>query len=175
MFATSSPTPSQTYRSTSIEDPATSERLSFQLGVVHYAIDILKVQEIRAYEAPTRMVNAPAYVRGVLNLRGVIVPVIDLRIKLGLPHAEFTASTVTVVLNLEQGVVGVVVDSVSDVVDLHPNQIKPAPYFDSPVAAHCITGIATVQQGDTERLLMLLDIDSALSAQVRAANSAHLQ
>ena len=156
-------------------EPTTSERLSFQLGTVTYAIDILKVQEIRAYEPPTRMVNAPECVKGVLNLRGIIVPVIDLRIKLGLPQAEFTASTVTVVLNLARGVVGAVVDSVNDVVDLHPSQIKHAPHFDSPVAAHCITGIATVQQGDAERLLMLLDIDSVLSLHADAAVGTMLQ
>ena len=154
---------------------ATTERLSFQLGTVTYAIDILKVQEIRAYEAPTRMVNAPACVKGVLNLRGVIVPVIDLRTKLGLPQAELTAATVTVVLNLERGVVGAVVDSVNDVVDLHPGQIKPAPHFDSPLPAHCITGIATVVQGDTERLLMLLDIDSVLALHAQPAAVALLQ
>jgi purine-binding chemotaxis protein CheW len=152
-----------------------SECLSFQLGSVSYAIDILKVQEIRAYETPTRMVNAPACVKGVLNLRGVIVPVVDLRIKLGLPQADFNTSTVTVVLSLSQGVVGAVVDSVSDVLDLSPSQIKPAPHFDSVMPAHCITGIASVPQGDTERLLMLLDIDSVLSLHAHPAGSAVLQ
>ena len=163
-------------RSLSSHLPASySECLSFQLGSVSYAIDILKVQEIRAYEVPTRLVNAPAYVKGVLNLRGVIVPVVDLRTKLGLPQVDFNASTVTVILNLGQGVVGAVVDSVSDVLDLSAEQIKPAPHFDSVMPAHCIAGIASVQQGDTERLLMLLDIDSVLCLQAPWVGSTVLQ
>jgi purine-binding chemotaxis protein CheW len=156
-------------------DPINLECLSFQLGTVSYAIDILKVQEIRAYEQPTRMVNTPVFVKGVLNLRGVIVPVIDLRVKLDLAQADFTTSTVTMILNLDRGVVGAVVDSVSDVVDLSPTQIKPAPHFDSAMPAHCITGIATVTTGDAERLLMLLDIDSVLALHAQPAAAALLQ
>lgn len=142
---------------------ARTEFLSFQLGSVSYAIDILKVQEIRAYEPPTRMANAPASVKGVLNLRGVIVPIIDLRTKLGLPLAEFDSATVTVVLTLEHGVVGAIVDSVSDVVDINPAEVKPAPRFDAGTAGHFVTGITTQTTGGMERLLMLLDIDSALA------------
>ncbi len=118
-----------------------SECLSFQLGTVSYAIDIQKVQEIRAYETPTRLINAPAFVQGVLNLRGIVVPVIDMRTKLGLLPVERTANTVMMVLNLDWGVVGAVVDSVSDVVDLNPDHVKPAPGFSGFESEHCVKGI----------------------------------
>lgn len=152
-----------------------SECLSFQLGAVSYAIDILKVQEIRAYETPTRLFNAPAHVQGVLHLRGVVVPVIDMRTKLGLLPVERTANTVTMVLNLDCGVVGAVVDSVSDVVDLNPDHVKPAPGLSGFESEHCVRGIASIRQGDSEHMLMLLDIDSVLSQHVHPAASAVLQ
>src|SRR5882672_7883397 len=103
--------------------------LSFQLGAEEYGIDILRVQEIRAYEKATRMPNTPAYIKGVINLRGVIVPVIDLRMKFGLDSAEYNEMTVVVVLNLAHRTVGIVVDSVSDVLALAAGDIRPAPEF----------------------------------------------
>ena len=100
------------------EDTVRHEFLSFQLGTEEYAIDILKVQEIRGYEQPTSIANAPPFIKGVINLRGVIVPIVDLRIKLGLGSVEYTPFTVVIVLNVAKRVVGIVVDSVSDVIML---------------------------------------------------------
>jgi len=146
-----------------IEAGSIREFLTFRLGGVSYGIDILKVQEIRGYEAPTRIATAPDYVKGVLNLRGVIVPILDLRVKLGMQNANFDAMTVTVVLNLDQRVAGIVVDAVSDVIELQGEQIMPAPEFDNEVDASYITGIADALQGDQQRMLVLLDIEKLMA------------
>jgi purine-binding chemotaxis protein CheW len=143
------------------------EYLTFRLGAEGYAIDILHVQEIRSYEAPTRIANASPHVRGVVNLRGVIVPILDLRLKLGCDRADFDGSTATVVLNLRGRVVGVVVDSVSDVIALGAGQIKPAPELADGGSA-CIVGIASVTVGDHERMLILMDIASLVGGDVVA-------
>jgi purine-binding chemotaxis protein CheW len=140
----------------------TGEYLSFRLGAVEYGIDILKVQEIRGYESPTRIANAPNYLKGVLNLRGAIVPIMDLRVKLGQEQVDFDDLTVTVILNLARGPVGAVVDAVSDVIKLSPEQIRTAPVFDSAVDTAHMTGIGTIQQGDAERMLILLDIEKLM-------------
>ncbi|WP_367849456.1 chemotaxis protein CheW [Rhodoferax sp. WC2427] len=140
-----------------------NEYLSFRLGSVEYGIDILKVQEIRGYEQPTRIANAPGYLKGVLHLRGVIVPVMDLRIKLAQEQATFDSFTVTVILNLEQGPVGVVVDSVSDVIGLAPEQIRPTPHFDGDINADHILGLGTLGDPGEERMLILLDIEKMLA------------
>ncbi|MFZ4759196.1 MAG: chemotaxis protein CheW, partial [Burkholderiaceae bacterium] len=103
------------------------EYLTFRLGEEEYGIDILKVQEIRGYEQPTRIANAPSFIKGVVNLRGVIVPIVDMRIKFNLGSAEYNDFTVVIILNLGARVVGIVVDSVSDVMELSPEQIRPAP------------------------------------------------
>src|SRR5262245_49615412 len=103
------------------------EYLTFKLGGEEYGIDILRVQEIRSYEQPTRIANAPAYLKGVVNLRGVIVPIVDLRVRLGCAQAEYNHFTVVIVLNVKGRVVGAVVDSVSDVLELNGEQIRPAP------------------------------------------------
>jgi len=136
------------------------EYLTFKLGDEEYGIDILRVQEIRSYEQPTRIANAPAYLKGVINLRGVIVPIVDLRVRLGCAQAEYTAFTVVIVLNLGARVVGAVVDSVSDVLELPAAAIRPAP----PMAGHgadhgYLTGIGSVG----ERMLILMDIEALLS------------
>jgi purine-binding chemotaxis protein CheW len=133
------------------------EYLSFRLGAEDYGIDILRVQEIRGYEAPTRMAGAPEFVRGVLNLRGVIVPIVDLRMRFGI-EPRLDALTVSVILNVNGRTVGVVVDSVSDVMELAPAQIKPAPAFGGTLDTEHITGIATVKTGETQRMIILLDI-----------------
>lgn len=138
------------------------EVLSFRLGAETYGINILSVQEIRGWEVPTRMAGAPPSVLGVLNLRGVIVPVIDLRLRLGLP-AQFDAVTVTVVLNLAGRTVGLVVDAVSTVVGLSPDQIKPSPAFSAADDAAPLRGIVTLQEDGAERLMLLLDIDRLLA------------
>lgn len=138
------------------------EYLSFRLGAEEYGINILKVQEIRGYEAATRMVNAPPFVLGVLNLRGVIVPIVDLRIRFGMDEVKYDSQTVTIVLNIGARVVGMVVDAVSDVVALQPGQIKPAPEFSGAVSMAQVIGIATVTQGEAQRMLILLEIDALM-------------
>ncbi|KPF41352.1 chemotaxis protein CheW [beta proteobacterium AAP51] len=144
------------------------EYLTFRLGAEEYGIDILRVQEIRSYEQPTRIANSPSFIKGVVNLRGVIVPIIDLRLKLGCDSAEYNTFTVVVVLNVKGRVVGAVVDSVSDVLELSKEEIKPAPELSSSVDASFITGIGTVKshQGDKEtaRMLILMDIEGLMSS-----------
>lgn len=143
--------------------PHLRECLTFRLGAEEYGIDILRVQEIRGYETPTRIANAPHFVKGVLNLRGVIVPIVDLRIKFSLA-ADYEGTTVTVVLNIAGRTVGAVVDAVSDVIELESDQIKPAPEFNASVAANHVIGIGTARHGDRERMLILLDIGGLMSS-----------
>jgi len=140
------------------------EYLTFRLGSEEYGIDILRVQEIRSYEQPTRIANAPHFIKGVVNLRGVIVPIIDLRLKLACESSEYNAFTVVIVLNVRGRVVGAVVDSVSDVLELSREQIKPAPQLNSSVDAGFITGIGAVKNGDAERMLILMDIEALMSS-----------
>lgn len=146
----------------SIAMPA--EYLSFRLGAEEYGIDILRVQEIRSYEAPTRIANAPHFIKGVVNLRGVIVPVVDLRLKLGCDTAEYNASTVVIVLNVRSRVIGAVVDSVSDVLALGADDIKPAPELSAAIDSNHILGIGCVKNGNAERMLILTDIEALMSS-----------
>lgn len=139
---------------------ATEEFLSFTLGNEHYGVDILKVQEIRGYDAVTRLPDAPEYIKGVINLRGTIVPIIDLRLKLRLKEARYDAFTVMIVLNVADRVFGIVVDSVSDVIPLEPDQIRPTPEFGASVDTRFISGIGTVD----ERMLILLDIETLINS-----------
>ncbi|AMJ56828.1 MULTISPECIES: chemotaxis protein CheW [Stenotrophomonas] len=139
-------------------DSTGGEYLSFTLGNEHYGVDILKVQEIRGYDAVTRVPDAPDYIKGVINLRGTIVPVIDLRLKLRLDEARYDAFTVMIVLNVEDRVVGIVVDSVSDVIPLNADQIRPTPEFGAAVDTRFISGIGT----QDDRMLILLDIETLL-------------
>jgi purine-binding chemotaxis protein CheW len=149
------------------------ESLTFRLGTEEYGIDILKVQEIRSYEPPTKIANAPAYLKGVVNLRGVIVPIVDLRVKFNCVKADGQADiddfTVVIVLNVKGRVVGAVVDSVSDVMQLAEQMIQPAPEMSSSIVdTTYITGIANVN----ERLLILMDIESLMgSAEMGLINS----
>ena len=141
------------------------EFLTFRLGAEEYGIDILKVQEIRGYDQVTRIANAPAFIKGVVNLRGVIVPIVDLRIKFNLGEAKYDAFTVVIVLNVLGRVVGVVVDSVSDVLELRPGEIKPAPEFSSMLDAGYITGLGTIKSAGEEgesRMLILVDIEKLM-------------
>src|SRR6476620_5631188 len=108
-------------------DGAGNEYLAFTLGSEEYGIDILKVQEIRGYEAVTRIANAPEFIKGVINLRGIIIPVVDMRIKFKLGTPTYDQFTVVIILNIGGRVMGMVVDSVSDVTTLAPDQIKPGP------------------------------------------------
>ncbi len=140
--------------------PVPREYLTFRLGAEEYGIDILKVQEIRGYENPTRIANAPSFIKGVINLRGVIVPIVDLRIKFGLGDAEYNEFTVVIILNVHDRVVGMVVDSVSDVLELAPSDVREAPDLSAVVDASYIIGLGTV----AERMLILVDIERLVSA-----------
>jgi len=143
---------------------APREYLSFKLGAEEYGIDILKVQEIRGYENPTRIANAPHFIKGVVNLRGVIVPIIDMRLRFGLPDAQYNSFTVVIILNIAHRTVGMVVDSVSDVMELPAETIKPAPEFHGAIDAAYITGLGTIKNGDVERMLILTDIEQMMTA-----------
>lgn len=136
------------------------EYLTLKLGPEEYGIEILKVQEIRGYDAVTTIANAPPFIKGVINLRGVIVPIVDLRIKFNLGNPSYDAFTVTVILNVAGRVVGVVVDGVSDVLTLAAEQVKPVPDFATVVGAQFITGLGTVD----DRMLILLDIERLLTS-----------
>jgi purine-binding chemotaxis protein CheW len=135
------------------------EVLSFRLGAEEYGIDILSVQEIRGYEPPTRIANAPDFIKGVVNLRGVIVPVVDLRMRFGVAEVAYHGLTVVIVLNIGHRTVGIVVDSVSDVIELRPGDVRPAPEFSSVIDSSFITGLGTLKQGEEERMLILMDIE----------------
>jgi len=139
---------------------ATREVLVFVIGKEEYAVDILKVQEIRGYEKVTPIPSAPAYLKGVVNLRGVIVPVIDMRVKFNMPDPRYDSFTVVVILKLANRVVGIVVDGVSDVVQLAVSDVKEAPRLGGAVDGAFLTGVAT--QGD--RMILLLDIEKFLSS-----------
>jgi purine-binding chemotaxis protein CheW len=133
--------------------------LTLRLGDEDYAIDILRVQEIRSYEQPTKMVNSPSFIKGVINLRGVIVPIVDLRLKLHIGKAEYTGFTVVIILSIHGTVVGAVVDAVSDVVTLSAEMIKAAPQFDSGIEARFVLGLAHI----AERTLIVMDMQTLLS------------
>jgi purine-binding chemotaxis protein CheW len=136
------------------------EYLTFRLSQEEYGIDILKVQEIRGYEPPTRIANAPTFIKGVVNLRGTIVPIVDMRLKFNCPEAEYNSFTVVIILNLRNRIVGIVVDSVSDVLELQPESVKAAPDIDSVVDNSCILGLGSV----SDRMLILLDIERLMSS-----------
>jgi purine-binding chemotaxis protein CheW len=137
------------------------EFLTFRLGAESYGIDILKVQEIRGYEQPTTIANAPPFIKGVINLRGVIVPILDLRVKFRLPETQYDEFTVVIILNVASRVVGVVVDSVSDVLSLDPDAIRPTPEFASNTFdTKYITGLANLD----ENLLIMLDIEKLMTS-----------
>ena len=141
------------------------EFLAFKLGAEEYGIDILRVQEIRSYEAPTRIANSPAFMKGVVNLRGVIVPIVDLRLKLACETAEYNDFTVVIVLNVRGRVVGAVVDSVSDVLELQADSVKPAPQMNShAVDTSYITGIGSLKTDGNDRMLIMMDIESLMAS-----------
>lgn len=137
-----------------------NEFLAFKLGSEEYGIDILKVQEIRGYEAPTRIANAPEFIKGVINLRGIIIPVVDMRIKFNLGTPTYDQFTVVIILNISGRVIGMVVDSVSDVTTLAPEQIKPAPDMGAAFDSQYMIGLGTIE----ERMLILVDIDKLMSS-----------
>ncbi|MFM9924740.1 chemotaxis protein CheW [Variovorax sp. H27-G14] len=136
------------------------EVVTFKLGEEEYGIDIQKVQELRGYDAVTRIANAPDYIKGVVNLRGIIVPIIDMRIKFKLGDPTYDQFTVVIVLNIGGRVVGMVVDSVSDVITLTAEQIKPPPELGAALDADYLIGLGTLD----ERMLILVDIDRLMSS-----------
>ncbi|HYD96938.1 MAG TPA: chemotaxis protein CheW [Noviherbaspirillum sp.] len=141
-------------------DIAGQEYLAFTLGKEEYGIDILKVQEIRGYETVTRIANAPDFIKGVVNLRGIIVPIVDMRIKFHLGEPTYDQFTVVIILNVAGRVVGMVVDSVSDVITLSHEQIKPAPEMGTALNTDYLIGLGTIDQ----RMLILVDIDKLMSS-----------
>ena len=138
----------------------TRELLTFTLGSEEYGIDILKVQEIRGYDAVTAIANTPEFIKGVINLRGIIVPIVDMRIKFNLGKVEYDQFTVVIILNVANRVVGMVVDGVSDVITLNPDQIKAAPEFGSAIDTQYVMGLGTVD----ERMLILVDIERLMTS-----------
>jgi purine-binding chemotaxis protein CheW len=138
----------------------TREMLTFRLGSEAYGINILKVQEIRGCDPVTPIAGTPEFIRGVIDLRGVIVPIVDMRIKFALPEANYDAFTVVIILNVRQRVIGIVVDAVSDVVTFGPEQIRPVPELGSQLDTRFILGLARLD----EQMVILLDIEHLLSS-----------
>jgi purine-binding chemotaxis protein CheW len=141
-------------------EAAGQEFLVFTLGAEEYGIDILKVQEIRGYDSVTRIANAPSFIKGVINLRGIIVPIVDMRLKFNLGRVEYDNQTVVIILNVAHRVVGMVVDGVSDVLTLAHEQVMPAPEFGAALATEYITGLGTVEG----RMLILMDIEKLMTS-----------
>lgn len=143
---------------------SSGEFLTFTLGHEEYGIDILKVQEIRGYETPTRIANSPTFIKGVINLRGVIVPIVDLRIKFNLGEPTYDQFTVVIILNIGKRVVGIVVDGVSDVIQLNSSNLRPAPEFGSTLDTRYILGLGTIE----DRMIIVVDIEQLMSSEEMA-------
>jgi len=140
-----------------------NEFLTFRLGAEEYGIDILKVQEIRGYDsdAITQIANSPDFIKGVVNLRGIIVPIIDMRIKFMLGNADYDQFTVVIILNVGGRIVGIVVDGVSDVISLNMEQLRPTPEFGSVIDTKYITGLGTLD----DRMLIMVDIEKLMNSE----------
>jgi len=139
--------------------PHSGEFLTFTLGDEEYGVEILKVQEIRGYDTVTSIAHAPSFIKGVINLRGLIVPIVDMRIKFALGKVEYNEFTVVIILNIVNRVVGIVVDSVSDVITLSGEQIRPAPQLGAAVDTAYILGLGSVD----ERMIILVDIERLMT------------
>ncbi|WP_408057963.1 chemotaxis protein CheW [Undibacterium flavidum] len=137
-----------------------SQFLAFTLGDEEYGLALLQVQELREYEKVTQIANAPAFLKGVINLRGIIVPIMDLRIKLNLANITYNELTVVIILNIRGRTVGMVVDSVSDVISLNLRDMKPAPEMGTTVGTDYLTGLGIID----ERMIILVDIERMLSS-----------
>ncbi|WP_297571655.1 chemotaxis protein CheW [uncultured Deefgea sp.] len=142
------------------DDEVNRELLVFALGKEEYGIDILKVQEIRGYDAVTSIANSPVFIKGVINLRGNIVPIVDLRIKFGLGHVVYDQFTVVIIINVSQRTMGIVVDGVSDVMTLASDQLRSAPEFGSALDTAYILGLGTVEN----RMIILVDIEKLMTS-----------
>lgn len=136
------------------------ELLTFALGKEEYGMDILNVQEIRGYDSVTAIANLPAFIKGVINLRGIIVPIVDMRIKFKLDNITYNELTVVIILNVANRVIGIVVDGVSDVIALASEQIKSAPQFSGAMDTQYITGLGTVD----DRMIIVMDIEKLMSS-----------
>ena len=143
----------------------THQFLTFALGQEEYGVEILKIQEIKGFSAITPLPNAPAYIKGVLNLRGTIVPIVDLRKKFGMPEEAYTTFTVIVVVRVQGQVMGFIVDAVSDVLTVTGADIQPTPDLQGQVDTSFLTGLAKAR----EKLVILLDIDKVLTTAERVA------
>jgi len=137
------------------------ELLTFRLGQEEYGLNILNVQEIRGYDAVTKIANSPAFLKGVINMRGVIVPIIDMRIRFNLGEAAYNEFTVVIILNIGSRVIGMVVDAVSDVTSLKAEQVRPAPDFGTVLDTAYIDGLANVD----ERMIIVIDIEKLMTAE----------
>ncbi|WP_410498995.1 chemotaxis protein CheW [Chitinibacter sp. S2-10] len=142
------------------DDVVNRELLVFALGKEEYGIDILKVQEIRGYDAVTSIANSPAFIKGVINLRGNIVPIVDLRIKFNIGNVTYDQFTVVIILNVAQRTLGIVVDGVSDVMTLAPDQLRSAPEFGAALDTTYITGLGTID----DRMIILVDIEKLMTS-----------
>ena len=139
---------------------SSKEFLTFVLGDETYALDIMTVKEIRGYEATTKIANAPDYIKGVINLRGDIVPIIDLRIKFGIGEATYNEWTIVIMLNVSDRIVGIVVDGVSDVMLLEDSDIKPAPEFGVAFDSRYLHGLAALE----DSMVIIVDIEALISS-----------
>lgn len=142
-------------------DSVAGEFLTFVLGSEAYGLEILKVQEIRGYDAVTQIANTPAFIKGVINLRGKIVPIVDLRVKFNMGKVEYNEFTIVIILNLGGRVVGIVVDGVSDVMQLEESQIRAVPDIVASIDTRYITGLASVG----EKMFILVDIEKLMNSQ----------
>jgi purine-binding chemotaxis protein CheW len=138
-----------------------SEFLAFKLGSEEYGIDILRVQEVRSFEQPTRMAHAERFILGVINLRGLIVPIVDMRLKFNLAQANYDDMTVVIMLNIGQRVIGIVADGVSDVITIEQEQMRPVPELSSSIGNEHFLAIGSLE----DRMLILLDIVKLMSSQ----------
>lgn len=144
----------------------TDQYLTFILGDEEYGVNVLKVQEIKGWESVTSIPNAPEYVLGVVNLRGIVVPIIDLRVRFGLDNADFDATTVVVIVKAvevdKERTVGMVVDAISDVYNVSSKDINDVPDLGSAVTTSFITGLTTVD----EKMIILLNVDLLINSGV---------
>ena len=147
-----------------IPDAPVGEYLTFTLGSEEYGIEILKVQEIRGYDAVTKIANTPDFIKGVINLRGTIVPIVDLRLRFNIGKVEYNEFTVVIILNLSGRIVGIVVDGVSDVITLQAAQLRAVPDLVSTIDTKYLVGLGTVD----DRMLILVNIESLMNSQEMA-------
>ena len=143
------------------QNSTTHEYLTFILGDEHYGLDIMKVREIRGYEPVTKIANAPPFIKGVLNLRGDIVPIVDLRLKFAVGEASYNEFTIVIMLHINDRIVGIVVDAVSDVINMKASEIKPPPEFGVAFDSQYLYGLAPVN----EQMIILLNIEKLISSQ----------